>query len=71
MSRKKLMSAERKIYNPIQKDYVTFLKARDETGGECTLVVVELAHCSSIKTRGGATAEKNIHHRFFNNQCSL
>lgn len=34
---------ERKIYNPIQKDYVTFLKTSDETNGEYTLVEVELA----------------------------
>ncbi len=33
----------RRIYNPIQKDYVTFLKTADETNGECTLVEVELA----------------------------
>lgn len=33
----------RKIYNPIQKDYVTFLKTAAETNGECTLVEVELA----------------------------
>ena len=33
----------RKIYNPIQKDYVTFLKTSAETDGECTLVEVELA----------------------------
>ncbi|HNP31731.1 MAG TPA: cupin domain-containing protein [Flavobacterium sp.] len=34
---------ERKIYNPIQKDYVTFIKTSDETNGEYTLVEVELA----------------------------
>ena len=34
---------ERKIYNPIQKDRVTFLKTHAETNGECTLVEVELA----------------------------
>lgn len=34
---------ERKIYNPIQKDYVTFLKTSTETGGQFTLVEVELA----------------------------
>lgn len=33
----------RKIYNPIQKDYVTFLKTAEETNGEYTLVEVELA----------------------------
>ena len=37
------MTMERKIYNPIQKDYVTFIKTAAETNGECTLVEVELA----------------------------
>ena len=34
---------ERKIYNPIQKDQVVFLKTAADTNGECTLVEVELA----------------------------
>ncbi len=34
---------ERKIYNPIQKDHVSFLKTHADTNGECTLVEVELA----------------------------
>jgi quercetin dioxygenase-like cupin family protein len=34
---------ERKIYNPIQKDTVTFIKTSTDTNGECTLVEVELA----------------------------
>ncbi|HEY8930797.1 MAG TPA: cupin domain-containing protein [Mucilaginibacter sp.] len=34
---------ERRIYNPVQKDYVTFLKTSADTGGEYTLVEVELA----------------------------
>jgi quercetin dioxygenase-like cupin family protein len=34
---------ERKIYNPIQKDHVTFLKTHADTNGACTLVEVELA----------------------------
>lgn len=34
---------DRKIYNPIQKDTVTFLKTAADTNGECTLVEVELA----------------------------
>ncbi|OCX51670.1 hypothetical protein BEL04_16770 [Mucilaginibacter sp. PPCGB 2223] len=33
----------RRIYNPIQKDSVVFLKTSAETGGEYTLVEVELA----------------------------
>jgi hypothetical protein len=34
---------ERKIYNPIQRDQVIFLKTHADTGGEYTLVEVELA----------------------------
>ncbi len=34
---------ERKIYNPIQKDYVTFIKTHSDTNGEYTLVEVELS----------------------------
>ncbi len=34
---------ERKIYNPIQKDTVVFLKTAADTNGEYTLVEVELA----------------------------
>ena len=34
---------ERKIYNPVQKDQVTFVLTSEETGGERTLVEVELA----------------------------
>lgn len=37
------MFMERKIYNPIQKDSVTFLKTHADTNGEYTLVEVELA----------------------------
>ena len=34
---------ERRIYNPIQKDQVVFLKTHADTNGESTLVEVELA----------------------------
>ncbi|MBC7875270.1 MAG: cupin domain-containing protein [Ferruginibacter sp.] len=34
---------ERKIYNPVQKDQVHFLKTHADTNGEYTLVEVELA----------------------------
>ena len=37
------MENVRKIYNPVQRDYVTFLKTAAETNGEYTLVEVELA----------------------------
>ncbi len=37
------MDPSRRIFNPIQKDYVTFLKTAEETDGKFTLVEVELA----------------------------
>jgi quercetin dioxygenase-like cupin family protein len=37
------MENSRRIYNPVQKDHVTFLKTSQETGGDCTVVEVELA----------------------------
>jgi quercetin dioxygenase-like cupin family protein len=37
------MENNRRIYNPVQKDYVTFLKTSADTKGEYTLVEVELA----------------------------
>ena len=39
---------ERKIYNPIQKGTVSFLKTSSETNGQCTLVEVELADCGGV-----------------------
>ena len=38
-----VMEEIRRIYNPVQKDHVTFLKTAKETKGQCTLVEVELA----------------------------
>lgn len=37
------MDNPRRIYNPAQKDYVTFLKTSQDTSGAYTLVEVELA----------------------------
>lgn len=37
------LTKERRIYNPIQKDEVIFLKTAAETDGACTLVEVTLA----------------------------
>lgn len=37
------MENSRRIYNPVQKDYVTFVKTAAETNGEYTLVDVELS----------------------------
>ncbi|MBL0356746.1 MAG: cupin domain-containing protein [Chitinophagaceae bacterium] len=39
---------ERRIYNPIQKDSVTFLKTAADTNGEYTLVEVELAEGGGV-----------------------
>ena len=33
----------RRYYHPLQKDYATFLKTSEETGGEFTLIEVEVA----------------------------
>ncbi len=33
----------RRIYHPIQKDYATFLETSQETGGERTLIEIEVA----------------------------
>jgi mannose-6-phosphate isomerase-like protein (cupin superfamily) len=33
----------RRIYNPVQKDAVTFLKTSEETGGACTVLDMEVA----------------------------
>lgn len=33
----------RRIYHPIQKDYATFLETSEETGGERTLIEIEVA----------------------------
>ena len=37
------LNYERRIYNPVQKDYATFLKTAAETDGELSLLEVELA----------------------------
>ena len=37
------LAAERRHYHPIEKAYATFLKTSEETGGEYTLVEVEVA----------------------------
>src|ERR671916_2412498 len=34
---------DRRIYNPIQKDYATFLETSEESGGEHTLIEIEVA----------------------------
>jgi quercetin dioxygenase-like cupin family protein len=39
---------ERKIYNPIQRDQVIFLKTHADTDGEYTLVEVELANGGGV-----------------------
>ena len=35
--------ARRRYYHPLQKDYATFLKTNEETGGEYSLIEVEVA----------------------------
>ncbi len=36
-------TGKRRIYNPIQKDYATFLETSEETGGRRTLIEIEVA----------------------------
>ena len=36
-------SDDRRIYNPVQKDWATFLQTSEETGGAYTLIEVEVA----------------------------
>ena len=36
-------TARRRIYNPIQRDYATFLETSEESGGERSLIEVEVA----------------------------
>jgi quercetin dioxygenase-like cupin family protein len=38
-----IVQNSRRIYDPIQKDFATFLKTAEETGGEYTLIEVEVA----------------------------
>jgi quercetin dioxygenase-like cupin family protein len=51
---------ERKIYNPVQKDSVIFLKTSDDTNGEYTLVEVELADGGGV----GLHYHKTYHEKF-------
>jgi quercetin dioxygenase-like cupin family protein len=36
-------NAERRYYHPLQKDHATFLETSEETGGEYTLIEIEVA----------------------------
>ncbi len=38
-----IRTGERRYYHPIQKDYATFLETSEESGGERTLIEVEVA----------------------------
>jgi quercetin dioxygenase-like cupin family protein len=52
---------ERKIYNPIQKDHVTFLKTYADTNGESTLVEVELADGGGVGLHYHKTYSEKFH----------
>jgi mannose-6-phosphate isomerase-like protein (cupin superfamily) len=43
LSETNAMENVRRIYNPVQQDYATFLKTSAETGGEVSLLEVEVA----------------------------
>lgn len=51
---------ERKIYNPIQKDTVTFLKTSSDSNGDCTLVEVELADGGGVGLHYHKTYSENF-----------
>lgn len=51
---------ERKIYNPIQKDTVTFLKTSSDSDGDCTLVEVELADGGGVGLHYHKTYSENF-----------
>ena len=50
----------RKIYNPIQQDYVTFIKTGAKTNGEYTLVEVELANGGGVGLHYHKTYSENF-----------
>jgi quercetin dioxygenase-like cupin family protein len=61
---------ERRIYHPLQRDYVTFLQTAEETGGEYLLIEVELAphggnplhrHLAFTETFEGVEGELYVH----------
>src|SRR5476651_1759576 len=54
------MEAIRRIYNPVQKDYVTFIKTAAETNGEYTLVEVELANGGGVGLHYHKTYSENF-----------
>ena len=54
------MDNSRRIYNPIQKDYVTFLKTASETNGEYTLVEVELSSKGGVACTITKPIQKNL-----------
>ena len=39
----KTVGAGRRYYHPLQKDYATFLETSEETGGDRTLIEIEVA----------------------------
>ena len=39
----KTVGAGRRYYHPLQRDYATFLETSEETGGDSTLIEIEVA----------------------------
>ncbi len=78
----KTVGAGRRYYHPLQKDYATFLETSEETGGDRTLIEVEVAPGGENDTHFHKTYEehfeviegslevlvagKNVLHRFRN-----
>src|SRR4051794_848397 len=60
-------ASSRRFYNPVQKDYATFLETSEESGGARTLIQVELA------PRGGNALHRHLtyaEHGFAGGVCA-
>jgi mannose-6-phosphate isomerase-like protein (cupin superfamily) len=56
----KTVGAGRRYYHPLQKDYATFLETSEETGGDRTLIEVEVAPGGENDTHFHKTYEKHF-----------
>jgi len=56
----KTVGAGRRYYHPLQKDYATFLETSEETGGDRTLIEVEVAPGGENDTHFHKTYEEHF-----------
>ncbi len=56
----KTVGAGRRYYHPLQKDYATFLETSEETGGDRTLIEVEVAPGGGNDTHFHKTYEEHF-----------